>query len=233
MIIPKLNQPLQGIILIHGKYIYDRLYFMNNNNKYIISQITKCSFVPALGIIIGNSKYKQLILGNYFNELIYNNICKLEKTEITKYNQSYIFYGTNGVYEFFTCDKNKFINEKNNYKIKFMPLLLDYVRYNYTFNLSDDYLFMEINNKYYFLVAFPENVNEFYYIHCFLGLPFYQKYRLVFNYNEDEDNNGNNGDNKKSNGKNYIRIIVEVIISILLNVVAFFIGKIINEKRSN
>ena len=146
----------------------------------------------------------------------------------------------------FTCDKNKFMNEKNNYKKrKFMPLLFDSARYNYTFNLSDNDLFMEINNKYYFLVAFPENIDESFYIHCFLGLPFYQKYRLVFNFDsktigfynnylddEDIDNNGNNENNEnKSNGKNYIRIIVEMIICILLIVVAFFVGKMINEKR--
>ena len=221
---------------------FDRLYFMNDNNKYIISQITKCSFVPTLGFIIGNSKYKQFILEYYFNELIENNICQLEKTEVTKYNQSYIFYGTNGVYEFFTCDKDKFMNKKNNYKTKFMPLLFDSARYNYTFILNDNDLFMEINNKYYFLVAFPENIDEAFYIHCFLGLPFYQKYRLVFNFDsktigfynnyiddEDEDNNGNN--KKKSNGKNYIRIIVEVIICIFLVVIAFVVGKMINEKR--
>ena len=221
---------------------FDRLYFMNDNNKYIISQITKCSFVPTLGFIIGNSKCKQFILEYYFNELIENNICQLEKTEVTKYNQSYIFYGTNGVYEFFTCDKDKFMNKKNNYKTKFMPLLFDSARYNYTFILNDNDLFMEINNKYYFLVAFPENIDEAFYIHCFLGLPFYQKYRLVFNFDsktigfynnyiddEDEDNNENN--KKKSKGKNYIRIIVEVIICIFLVVIAFFIGKMINEKR--
>lgn len=221
---------------------FDRLYFMNNNNKYIISQITKCSFVPTLGFIIGNSNYKKLILENYFNELIDNNICQLEKTEITQYNQSNIFYGTNGVYEFFTCDKNKFENEKNNYKKKFMPLLFDSAKQNYTFNLNDNDLFMEINNKYYFLVAFPENIDDSYYIHCFLGLPFYQKYRLVFNFDSktigfynnyiDEGNKGNKGnDGNKSKGKNYIRIIVEVIICFFLIVIAFFIGKIINEKR--
>ena len=224
---------------------FDRLYFMNNNNKYIISQITKCTFEPNLGFIIGNSNYKKLILENYFKELIDNNICQIEKTEITKYNKSYIFYGTNGVYDFFTCDKNKFISEKNNYKQKFMPLLFDSARYNYTFNLSDNDLFMEINNKYYFLVAFPENINETFYIHCFLGLPFYQKYRLVFNFDsktigfynnyiedEDEDNSGNNGNTKnKSKGKNYVRIIVEVVICFFLIVIAFFVGKIINEKR--
>ena len=226
---------------------FDKLYFIKNNNKYVISQFTRCSLVPNLGFIIGNSKYKNFLLENYFNELINNNICQLEKTEITQYNKSLIFYGTNGIYEFFTCDKNKFINKKK----QFMPLLFDLNKYNFTFNLDDDNLFMEINNKYYFLVAFPENKNETYYIHCFLGLPFYQKYRLVFNFdsktigfynhnmninqgdeeNDNGTNNNNKNDNKILNENNYIKTIFEVIICIILIVVAFFIGKKINEKR--
>jgi len=230
---------------------FDKIYFINNNNKLVISQITKCSLVPNLGFIIVNSKYKKLLLEYYFNDLIDNDICQLEKTEITKYNKSYTFYGTNGIYEFFTCDKNKLINEKNNYKKNFMPLLFDLPKYNYTFNLNDNDLFIEINNKYYFLVAFPENKNESFYIPCFLGLPFYQKYRLVFNFDsktigfynhylddnnylDDENNEINeNYKNDKSNLNinNYKRIIIEVIICIFLILVAYFIGKKINEQR--
>ena len=207
--------------------------------------------VPNLGFIIGNSKYKKLLLEYYFNDLINNDVCQLEKTEITKYNKSYTFYGTNGIYEFFTCDKNKLINEKNNYKKNFMPLLFDLPKYNYTFNLNDNDLFIEINNKYYFLVAFPENKNESFYIPCFLGLPFYQKYRLVFNFDsktigfynhylddnnylDDENNEINeNYKNDKSNlnVNKYKRIIIEVIICIFLILVAYFIGKKINEQR--
>ena len=228
---------------------FDKLYFMKNNNNYVISQFTRCSLDPNLGFIIGNTKYKNFLLENYFNELIDNNICQLEKTEITKYNQSLLFYGTNGIYEFFTCDKNKFTNKKK----QFMPLLFNLNKYNFTFNLNDDDLFMEINNKYYFLVAFPENKNETFYIRCFLGLPFYQKYRLVFNFDsktigfynhymdinqgDEEDDNGTNenyknkNDNKILNTNNYIKIIIEVIICIFLIIVAFIVGKKINEKR--
>ena len=98
-----------------------------------------------------------------------------------------------------------------------MPLLFNLNKYNFTFNLNDDDLFMEINNKYYFLVAFPENKNETFYIRCFLGLPFYQKYRLVFNFDsktigfynqymdinqgDEEDYNGINENYKNKNEK--------------------------------
>ena len=231
---------------------FNQLYFMNNDKKFIISQITKCSLDPNLGFIMGNSKYKKFLLDNYFNVLIENNICQIEKTEQTKYNKSFVFYGTNGVYEFFTCDKNKFTNEKINYKKQFMPLLFDLPKYNYIFNLNDNDLFTEINDKYYFLVAFPENEDESFYIPCFLGLPFYQKYRLVFNfdsktigfYNQDpninnidaneninDDNNNQNKENNISNESNYKRIILEIFICAFLILVAFFIGKKINEQR--
>ena len=226
---------------------FNQLYFIKNDNKFIISQITKCTLVPELGFIIGNSKYKNLILENYFNDLINNNICHLEKTEITKYNKSYTFYGTTGIYELIYCDKDKFSNNKINYKKQFMPLLYDLPKYNYTFKLDDNDLFIEINNRYYYLVAFPENKNESSYIHCFLGLPFYQKYRLVFNfdsktigfYNQEYEENQNNIDIDKNkriivinkSNENLKRIIFEILICILFILIAFFIGKKINEKR--
>ena len=236
---------------------FNQLYFIKNETKIIISQISKCTLDPNLGFIIGNNNYKKLLLKNYFGELIENNICQFEKTDLTKYSKGYVYYGTNGIYDLFTCDKNEFVNGKINYKKQFMPLLFDLPKYNFTFNLSDDDLFIEINNKYYFLVAFPENEGEIYYIQCFLGLPFYQKYRLTFNYDsktigfykedpstnvdsnidddDDENNNGNRNDNDKkdnsSNGNNYIRIIIEILICIILVIIAFCIGKKINEQR--
>ena len=230
---------------------FNKIYFNNENSQIIISQITKCNLVPNLGFVIVNSKYKKLILDHYFNDLIENNICQLEKTEITKYNKSEVFFGTNGIYEFFTCNKNKFVNEKNNYKKQFKSLKFDLPKYNYTFELNGEDLFMEINDKYYFLVAFPENKDEILYIPCFLGLPFYQKFRLVFNFDsktigfynnyldidiEEEDDinkNQNNTDtnSNKSNTNNYLRIIIEIFVCLVLIIIAFFIGKKINEQR--
>ena len=227
---------------------FNQIYFINNNNtKLQISQITKCTLVPNFGFILVNSKYKNLLLDNYFNTLIYNNICKLEKTKSTIYNKTNVFYGTNGIYEFFTCDKKKFENQKINYKKNFMQLFFDLPKYNYIFNLNDDDLFMEINDKYYFLVAFPENINETNYIHCFLGLPFYQKYRLIFNfdsktigfynqysdqYNEDENMiNEKNKNINNSSVNNRKRIIFEILFCFFLFFVAYFIGKKINEQR--
>ena len=230
---------------------FNKIYFNSENSKMIVSQITKCSLDPNLGFIIVNSKYKKLILDNYFNYLIENNICQLEKTDLTKYNKSEVFFGTNGVYEFFTCDKNKFVNEKNNYKKAFKSLLFDLPKYNYTFELDGDDLFLEINDKYYFLVAFPENQDESLYIPCFLGLPFYQKFRLVFNFDSktigfynnyrnidiEEENETNKNQNhtdattNKTNINNYLRIIIEIMICLVLVIIAFFIGKKINEQR--
>ena len=230
---------------------FNKIYFNDENNKIIISQFTKCSFVPNLGFIIVNSKYKKLILDYYFNDLIENNICRLEKTELTKYNKSEVFFGTNGIYEFFICDKNKFVNEKNNYKKGFKPLLFELPKYNYTFELDGEDLFIEINDKCYFLVAFPENKNETLYIPCFLGLPFYQKFRLVFNFDsktigfynnylnidiEDENENNKNQNHtdtitNKGNTNNFLRIIIEIIVCLVLIIIAFFIGKKINEQR--
>lgn len=230
---------------------FNKIYFNSENSKIIISQITKCSLDPNLGFIIVSSKYKKLILDYYFNDLIENNICQLEKTELTKYNKSEVFFGTNGIYEFFTCDKNAFVNEKNNYKKAFVSLLFDLPKFNYTFELDGNDLFIEINDKYYFLVAFPENKDETLYIPCFLGLPFYQKFRLVFNFDSktigfynnylnidiEEDNENNKNQNhtdittNKTDTNKYLRIIIEIVVCLVLIIIAFFVGKKINEQR--
>jgi hypothetical protein len=220
---------------------FSRIYFMKNDTKMTVSEITKCTFDLNFGFVTGNTKYKKLLLENYFNELIEKNICQLEKTDLTKYSKNLVYYGTNGIYELFVCDKNKFINEKINYKKQFMPLLFDLPKYNFTFNLSDSDLFMEIGDKYYFLVAFPENEGETYYIQCFLGLPFYLKYRLVFNFDSktigfykklnNREENGNNGNNDGSSVKTVLLWILWIGLLIITGVGCFLLGKMIYKKR--
>ena len=88
----------------------------------------------------------------------------------------------------------------------------------------------------------------------YLGTPFYKAYQLVFNYDSKTIGlyvsknminviNENNNDNKteinndmekkyeKSNKTSIIRIILEILFGICLIIVAYFIGKKINEQR--
>ena len=108
------------------------------------------------------------------------------------------------------------------------------------------YLFMEFKERYYFLIIFPED--KYSNNNWYLGLPFIKRYQFIFNYdlktigfyneNIKEKNNTNdetNGDGKSNKNKN-VRLIIEISVGILLIgliVVAFIIGKRINNRRKN
>ena len=104
------------------------------------------------------------------------------------------------------------------------------------------------------MVIFPENYYRVEHSFWYLGLPFYKAYQLVFNYDSKTIGlyvsknminviNENNNDNKteinndmeknfeKSNKTSIIRIILEILFGICLIIVAYFIGKKINEQR--
>ena len=72
-------------IFFHNK-ANDKIIVNKNNNKLTL--------VYNFGFIIGSKSYKDLIHENYFQNLINENICALEKSNITKYNQSHYFIKT-------------------------------------------------------------------------------------------------------------------------------------------
>ena len=196
--------------------------------------------VPNIGFIISEDKYKNLILKYYFQELIDKKVCVLEKTNITKYSRNEISFGTSGIYEIFHCDKSLNKEKKVFPKLNFIDLELDYI---FSFGFYD--LFELIDERYYFLVIFPEDITHAAYKVWYLGLPFYYSNRFVFNYDSntigiydqniiiDDKNSSKKEDNKEKNKifSGVWRIVIEVIIGIILVVIAFFIGKKINEKR--
>ena len=228
---------------------FKEITFINSNNETIyVGKWIKMILVPNIGFIIGEDKYKNLILENYFKELIDKNICVLEKTDITKYTKDEIFFGTSGIYEIFHCDKSLNKEKLVFPKLSFVSPDLDYI-FNFTFNS----LFEEIDERYYFLVIFPEDTRHAAYNVWYLGLPFYYDNKFIFNYDaktigiydqnmeeksddgnkkkDGENNNGNNETTQNNSSSNVWRIIIEIIVGILLVVIAFYIGKKINEHR--
>ena len=99
------------------------------------------------------------------------------------------------------------------------------------------------------MVVFPENYYNVQHSFWYLGLPFYKAYQLVFNYdsktiglylsnkkdqviNEDGKNKTNSMINEeKRNNRSVKRTILEILFGICLVIVAYFIGKKINEQR--
>ena len=235
---------------------FKEISFQNSiNETIIVGKWIKMILVPNIGFIISEDKYKNLILEHYFKELINKNICILEKTNITKYSKNEIFFGTSGIYEIFHCDKDLNKEKLVFPKLSFVIPDLDYI-FNFTFNN----LFEEIDERYYFLVIFPEDTRQAAYNVWYLGLPFYYDNKFIFNYDSktigiydqnmkeksDDDNKKKDDDNKKkdeennketsesteNNSKSNVwRIIIEIIVGILLVVIAFYIGKKINEHR--
>ena len=220
---------------------FKEISFLNSKNEKInIGQWIKMILVPNIGFIISEDKYKNLILKYYFQELIDKKVCVLEKTNITKYSRNEISFGTSGIYEIFHCDKSLNKEKKVFPKLNFIDLELDYI---FSFGFYD--LFELIDERYYFLVIFPEDITHAAYKVWYLGLPFYYSNRFVFNYDSntigiydqniiiDDKNSSKKEDNKEKNKifSGVWRIVIEVIIGIILVVIAFFIGKKINEKR--
>ena len=228
---------------------FKEISFTNSNNEIVyVGKWIKMILISNIGFIIGDDKYKNLILENYFKTLIDKNICVLEKTNITKYTKNEIYFGTSGIYEVFHCDKKGLVLEQ----ISFPKLNFAEPQLNYTFSLTFSNLFELINNRYYFLVIFPEDIDHAAYKVWYLGLPFYYTNQFIFNYDlktiglydqninitqkdSDSEKKETDGDNKNENNGNNKRniwfIILEVVAIIILIVIAFFLGKKINENR--
>ena len=61
---------------------------------------------------------------------------------------------------------------------EFKPIIFTINEYNYNFSLTKDDLFLDIGDKYIFLMAFGQ------FSKLYLGYPFLKKYQLIFNQND-------------------------------------------------
>ena len=224
---------------------FNSIYFTNQKNETIyIQKQLKTYLSPNLGFIIGEETYKNQIIDNYFQPLIDKKICMLEKTQMTKFSKTNYLFGTNGIYEVIHCNSSITIFGRN-----FPKLYLENKEENLFFTLTFNDLFQEIEEKYIFLVIFPENSYHTIHSSWYLGIPFYKAHQLVFNYdsktiglylskdqmkviNENNNNNSNEMNEKEEGSKrNVVWIILEILFGLCLVVIAFFIGKKINEQR--
>ena len=129
--------------------IFDNVTYSNEdisfNNIY-------AQFNFSFGGFITNEKNKK-IFDKFFNPLIENNLCQIEKK---------------GIFSFYSCDKN--INVSKIQSIKFYHKGL-----NYTFELDYHDFFREYNNKYYCTIFFQ---NE-YHVNWIFGQIFLKKYEIL------------------------------------------------------
>ena len=151
---------------------YSSYFIIDGNIEIEVQRYALCYLVFNFGLIKGTKKYKELILKYYFQELIDKNICQ-EKTENTIFDRKVSSINSNGTFTMFICDKTTF---KGKYLYKFPSFKLKHQGFNYTFELIYKDLFLEIKNKYYFLMIFPEDDSS----QWFFGIPFLKKYEFVF-----------------------------------------------------
>ena len=219
-----------------------------DSSKITLSD-TKVDFLPDRGLIIGTDEFKTKIDELIFNNLKNKGICFSEEATFTEREK-----GTNEVYYVYYCNKDNFIGNKYTLDKTYFnsfPSLEFYVKEsNMTFTLRKEHLFHEIYNRAYFLVVFKKagNANGIWK----LGEPFFSHFQFTFDqekkilgfYNpamprmknddylksiQDEQNiNVNNFNNKK---KIAIIITISVISVLVLAVIAYFLGKKLNENR--
>ena len=222
---------------------FDQIYFENNKKEKIYMQNNdKVFFVPNLGFIIGTLEYKKYIFQNYFDFLFQDNVCKIEKSNNININEVI----KNEEFEVISCDSKRFDEKKKDINFPFLYFIQkDILNYTFVFNSFD--LFNKINDKYYFLIIFPRNLKQNWY----LGFPFFKSYHLIFNYDTKtlgfysynsnyeheevkKDKSIEIGDmkiNTNLSSYSYLRIIFEIFICIILIIIAYFIGKKINKER--
>ena len=162
-------------------------------------------YSPQLGLIKGTSEYLAIIKP-YFESL---GKCKLIEIEFK-----------NEKYEYYECEKNTNINN-------FEPLIFVHQELENNFVLTKDDLFIDYNEKKYFLILFPKGA---YQQRWQLGKPFTKKYK--FSFDHESRNILFYKDLKQIEEKNdepKIKIII-IIIGSIIGIVALIGGIYIGKK---
>ena len=213
---------------------FQKIFFYNNKEiKYLCNNNTLINFVIDNNYNIINTEYYNVIKENYFKKYISKNICLEKALTLSSGFQEHIII----------CDSSMKINLKS-----FPTLYFFNVEFEYTFNLDFNDLFIEINNKIYFLIIgkdMESNIWSF-------GKMFLKKYPFMFNEDKktisfvylnkyykkeeqdkekDTNENESNNSNLKQFFKDYYLIIIIIICIIIGIIFGVFIGKKIWKKR--
>ena len=211
---------------------FEKIFYYNSKNETIKMD----NSFTNIGLNFDNKyyfctkNYFESIKNNFFNEYISKGICTIHQLK-----EFYLQY------KYITCNKKKFIEEKN----KFPILYLFSHSFNYTFELTSDDLFIEVSNDFLFLMFYdPWNPKLF-----LFGEKFMKKYNFIFRLDEKSIGFINiiNKDEKREKekqkeiieNKKKFEIIWIIILSVLLLgiILGIFVGKKIwdnkRKKRAN
>ena len=190
---------------------FDQIYYGNIKMNQIKSMLLRIEF----GLISGYYEWENVLLNEYFSELIKDNKCFKKNTNALGHYMHYFY-----------CNKNTDLSG-------FKPFSFTINEFEYNFTLTRDDLFIDIGDKYLFLMVFG-GINE-----LVLGLPFCKKYQLIFNPNTKTIgfyiNKKENNNNLISIFRKYIIVIIIlacVLISLMIIAIVFFKKKKKNKKNA-
>ena len=193
-----------------GYYNYWYLFFNDikiGNTKLNEERIAQYS--PQLGVIIGVKEYKNYIKKIFFDELINKNKCSEKSINFNK-----------KIYSYYECDND--ININNFEKLEFIHQELSYI-----FILDKNDLFIDVNDKKYFLCIFPEENRYQNENNWILGTPFVKKYNFVFDQDIKKilfyDENTNIKSNYESSKISKFTLSIIIILSLITFLIFLYI----------
>jgi len=210
----------KSIYLIGGDYYwkieFTQIYFLINQKRELID-FRKASLEPSFNFIKGPMDYFKFI-----NETFFNNFFEQNKCFIGNYRIS-----TN-IYSLYYCENKEEIKKELKKNFININLLHRFLEKEFVLNYDD--LFLEKNNKIYFLIIFDTSVRN----NWIFGKPFLKKYFFSFNYDqkiltfyETNNNEENKDDDDKDKYYKWILIIIIIILVIIFTTIGFFLAKYI------
>ena len=151
----------EWMLRIHPMYFY----YQGNKTSTVEYLFSDIAFNFDIKYYFGAKDYFTNLKIYYFNEYLKKGICQIKSID-----EYYLKY------KYIICDKKNFTEEKK----KFPKLYIKSTRFNYTFQLSHEDLFMEVNNGILFLMFYdPWNPRHFKF-----GRNFLMKYSFIFKIDE-------------------------------------------------
>ena len=203
----------------------NKIYFNTTRNEYVCSNNIKMFFSIDLNYIIADQNYYEKIKEYFFKKYLDESICIEEKN----YN---VYEGNNYL---IVCNKDIKNNLSSFPKIYFFS-----EKFSYTFNLDYTDVFLETEERIYFLISNKEKVKDVWSV----GKIFIKKYPFIFDYDKKTisfvhlNNNNKNGNKEqnKSNNNNYniwtdVKLYIFFFLLIVAIIIGIFIGKMLWKKQ--
>ena len=206
-------ETIHEVIDIYWGLKIEKIIFFNNNSQIILSnETTKIKLYYELNILIAGINIKYKILNSTIISKLFNDKKCLEKE----------FYDKTTRYNYFICDNN--ID-----KTLFGNLSFYNKDINREFILNYNDLFKEFKGKLYFLLIFYQYKTD----KWEFGLPFFKKYKVLFDLDKKLiyiEKNIKNIKNKNNNNNYYLLTLIIFGIFIIIFIL-FIIMKILKKNK--